>query len=277
MPPSSARIPARSERLSAWRALPTLLRIGFAESIAYRGEVILWMLTMTMPLVSLALWSVVAADGPVGGYSQTQFADYFLVILAVRMGTGTWVTWSISSEVREGHLSMRLLRPLHPLASYAVEMLGAIPLRILCAVPPAAVALFVVASDGVRYATPCIALVLALIGVWCLTFTISAAIGALALFMGSAIGPFMVWQGLFAIFSGYLVPTKLFPGWLSTLADWLPFRYALGFAAEAVLGRLAPGELWRGLLLQWGYVVVMTILTLFLFRRGVRRYEAYGS
>lgn len=267
----------RGNRSASWFSLPTLLRIGFAESIAYRGEVLLWMLTMTMPLVSLALWSVVAADGPVGGYSQAQFADYFLVVLVVRLATGSWVTWSISHEVREGHLSMRLLRPLHPLAAYAIEMLGAVPLRLLCAVPPALVTIFFIVSEGPRNEVSLVTSVLSLVGVWLLTFSTGAALGALAFFMGSAVGPFMIWQGFFSIFSGYLVPTRLFPGWLATLADWLPFRYALGFAAEVLLGRMSPGEVWHGLAIQWSYVLLMFGLAILLFRIGIKRYEAYGA
>src|SRR5690606_3990107 len=34
-------------------ALPTLLRIGVAETVAYRAEFVVWMLTSTMPLVNL--------------------------------------------------------------------------------------------------------------------------------------------------------------------------------------------------------------------------------
>ena len=50
---------------AALRASPTLLRVGFAEAIAYRAEMIVWVLATTMPLVMLALWTSVASDGPV--------------------------------------------------------------------------------------------------------------------------------------------------------------------------------------------------------------------
>jgi len=48
----------RSAPARALRALPTLLRIGVAETVAYRAEFLVWMLTSTMPFVNLALWSV---------------------------------------------------------------------------------------------------------------------------------------------------------------------------------------------------------------------------
>ena len=50
----------------ALRALPTLVRVGFAEAVAYRAEMLVWLLSTTMPLVMLALMTAVAREGPVG-------------------------------------------------------------------------------------------------------------------------------------------------------------------------------------------------------------------
>ncbi|HZU82934.1 MAG TPA: ABC transporter permease, partial [Polyangiaceae bacterium] len=58
---------------NATRALPTMLRVGFAEAIAYRAEMIVWVLATTMPLVMLALWTSVAQGEPVGRYGQPEF------------------------------------------------------------------------------------------------------------------------------------------------------------------------------------------------------------
>jgi len=46
------------------RALPTLLQIGVAETVAYRAEFLVWILTMTQPLIMLGLWTSVARDAP---------------------------------------------------------------------------------------------------------------------------------------------------------------------------------------------------------------------
>ena len=45
--------------LRGFRAVPALMRIGFAEAVAYRAEFVIWMLSTTLPLVNLALWSAV--------------------------------------------------------------------------------------------------------------------------------------------------------------------------------------------------------------------------
>ena len=43
-----------------FRAFPTLLRIGFAEAVAYRAELVIWVLTATAPLISMFIWDRVA-------------------------------------------------------------------------------------------------------------------------------------------------------------------------------------------------------------------------
>src|SRR5262249_40297690 len=93
---------------STVRALPTLFRIGFAEMVAFRAEMLVWVLATTMPLIMLALWSTVARDAPVGRFDQQDFVAYFLATFIVRQLTGAWVAWQLSFEVRTGTLAMRL-------------------------------------------------------------------------------------------------------------------------------------------------------------------------
>jgi len=92
------------------RALPTLLRIGVAETVAYRAEFLVWVLTTTQPLIMLGLWTSVADEGPFGDYSSQKFVAYFLASLIIRQLTGNWVAWQMSEEVQSGAMAMRLAR-----------------------------------------------------------------------------------------------------------------------------------------------------------------------
>ena len=82
------------------RAIPTLLRIGVAETVAYRAEFLVWILTTTLPLVMLALWTSVANEAPFRSFSAEDFVAYYLAALIVRNLTSTWVAWQVSEEVR---------------------------------------------------------------------------------------------------------------------------------------------------------------------------------
>src|SRR5688572_8081955 len=127
------------------RALPTLLRVGVAETVAYRGEFLVWILTTTLPLVMLGLWTSVAEEQAFRNFSSEDFVAYYLANLIVRNLTGSWVAWQISEEIRMGSMSMRLLRPLHPFIALAASHIAAIPFRTIVALP---IALVLLLSSG---------------------------------------------------------------------------------------------------------------------------------
>ncbi len=259
------------------RAYPTLLRVGFAGAVAYRAEMLVWMLTMTMPLVSLALWSAVARSAPVGRFGQREFATYYLATIVVRQLTGSWVVWELIQEIKSGTIASRLLKPIHPFVAYSAENIAAIPLRALFALPFALTGL---ASGGAHLPHGVLSIggvLLSLLGAWLITFFVMAMIGIMSFFIDSSSSLFEVWFACFMLLSGYLVPLELFPGWVKTVTYVLPFRYMLGFPVEILIGSAYPGEVVRGLALQWAYVLSCVGGALVLWRAGVRRFGAFGG
>jgi len=260
------------------RALPTLLRVGFAEAVAYRAELVVWLLSYTMPLVMLALWTAVARDAPVGRFGQRDFAAYYLAALLVRLMTGAYVVWQTNMEIRQGTLAFRLLRPIHPLVAYAAENVAAMPLRLLLALPIAGGALVAIGGERLTHDPLLLAFFpVAVFGGWAITFLAMALVAALAFWVESATSLAELWLGLYGVFSGYLVPLELFPRWVSTLARALPFRYMLGFPVELLLGMTSRAEAAGELAIQWAFVAVLLVAAAGVWRRGVRRYAAYGG
>jgi ABC-2 type transport system permease protein len=261
-----------------WRAYPTLLRIGLSEAVAYRAEFLIWMLATTMPLVMLAITSAMAAEGPVGGFSQHSFVAYYLVTLIVRQMTGAWVAWEMVQEIKEGTLGLRLLRPIHPLASYSAESLAALPLRALISMPVTIAILLLAAKHDVSHDPVNIAVfIVSIAGAWLLNFSVSAIIGTLGLFLESSLQVFELWLGCFMLLSGYLVPLSLFPHWLERLARWLPFAYLQAFPVETLTGIRDRSGAISGLMAQLTWAAVAFSLLLLLWRRGLKRFAAYGG
>jgi ABC-2 type transport system permease protein len=263
---------------STARALPMLFRIGFAEAVAYRAEFLVWILATTMPLIMLALWSAVARDGPVGRFGQTEFTAYFLATFLVRQLTGSWAAWQMNFEIRQGTLATRLLRPIHPMVSYAVENLAAQPLRLVAAVPAAIIGLIVVGAHVLpQSATLWLAWLAAMLGAWLITFLSSYAIGCLAFFAQSSLKVMDVWLTLFFVLSGYLIPVELFPPGLHAAIDWLPFRYQIGLPVEILTSAHATREVFGLLVVQWGWVAFFFVVALALWKAGLKRFAAFGG
>lgn len=261
------------------RAMPTMLRVGLAETIAYRAEMVVWILTTTMPLVMLSLWTSVADEAPFRAYTQRDFVAYYLGALIVRNLTSNWVAWQISEEIRMGTLSMRLLRPVHPFAGYLATHLAALPLRLLV-VTPVVVILFLTDARAVLIDDPARLglFVLSLAGAWLLTFGTFIAIGTLAFFLEKSLALVEVYFGMFMLLSGYLVPLDLMPGWLRGVAEWLPLRYMLGAPVELLIGRYPDAAAAAPVVAaQWAWATAMLAVGALAWRAGIRRFEAYGA
>jgi ABC-2 type transport system permease protein len=261
----------------ALRAYPTLLRVGFAEVVAYRAEFLVWILTTNMPFVMLAIWHAVAADGAVGRFDQSRFVAYYLGAWVVRLVTSTWIVWEMSMDIRNGALAPRLLRPLHALFSYSAEHLAAVPMRLLV-VSPVIVLMGVTAREHLtRDPRLWVVFFLSLIGAWFLIFFTMVLMGSLAFFLESSLGLFDLWLGVHAIFSGYLVPLERLPGWVSRLAVYLPFRSMLAFPVETLVGLEPLPQALRDLGVQAIWAAGTAAMALTMWRRGVKRFVAYGG
>lgn len=273
--------------LQGLRAFPTLLRIGFAEAMAYRAEMIVWMLTSTLPLVSMALWSAVAAGRRIGpeGFSSADFVAYFLLTLVVRLATGSWVLFSMNFEIRTGAMAPRLLRPVHPLLAYAAENMAAVPLRAALVTPLVVVLLFATSARGRLTDDPALlgAALLALPAAWALTFLSMVIIGALAFFIDNSLALFQLWMGSYMLLSGYLMPLSLLPRWAQRAASWLPFKYMLDAPVRLLLG--LPGvpaaevhqRALSGLGAAYLHVGILLLIAALAWRRGLRRFAAFGA
>jgi len=84
-------------------------------------------------------------------------------------------------------------------------------------------------------------------------------------------------DALVFVLAGQIAPTGLLPGGLRTAAEWLPFRYMLGFPIEILLGRVQGDALVRGMILQLVWLAASGGLAYALWRLGVRRHAAVGG
>ena len=260
------------------RALPTLLRIGVAETVAYRAEFLVWILTTTLPLVMLGLWTSVASEAPFRGYTSAAFVAYYLSNLIVRNLTGSWVAWQISEEIRLGAMSMRLLRPIHPYVAFAASHLAAIPFRSVVVLPVAVVLL--VSSGASALTTEPLQLGLLLPSLalaWIITFNLMFMIGAVAFFVTKTMALMNLYFAMFSLLSGYLLPIPLLPRAIGWFAEWLPFRFMLSAPIELMTRPLDSGQVATIMLGQVGWAAATLTLALVMWNRGIKKFEAVGG
>jgi ABC-2 type transport system permease protein len=79
------------------------------------------------------------------------------------------------------------------------------------------------------------------------------------------------------IAGGHLFPLDILPPWLATALDFTPFPYQLFFPVSLYLGRVTGAAMWQGLGMQLFWVGFFYLVARWTWRRGIRRYTAFGG
>jgi ABC-2 type transport system permease protein len=87
------------------------------------------------------------------------------------------------------------------------------------------------------------------------------------------------------LLSGHMFPIDMLAGIptgvagvsLADVVRWLPFEYTAYFPAAVWLGKVRGAALARDLAIEAAWVVVMACACRLAWRRGTRRYAAYGG
>jgi ABC-2 type transport system permease protein len=250
---------------------------AFATLTEYRAETIIWMISGSLPLVMMAVWITLAADGPVGGYTGSDFAAYFLAVYLVRQMTVVWVVWELDREIRLGELSPKLLRPIDPLWGHMAENLAEKVLRLPLVLIPVAIGF---AWTGARLPWTLEALggfLLLLGGAWVVRFFQQYATGLLTFWTDQTVGLERVWFSVSMVLSGALAPLDLFPAAVRSVLPYTPFPYLVDVPVQALLGRLGGADLLLAFAVQAAWAAAFVAGTRLLWRRGLRRYGAVGA
>jgi ABC-2 type transport system permease protein len=260
------------------RATPELFRVGFAELVAYRVEMVIWILTATMPLIMLALWNSVVTEAPLEGFGPTEITRYFAATLIVRQLTSAWLLWELNWQIRSGGLSPRLLQPLHPLARALATAIAAMPMRMVVLTPlvaglviwrPELLAWPGWAAAGLFTVSCALAFLM--------TYLIQALFGMLAFWLDQSEGLFGLWMALWMLLSGYIAPLAMFPEAAQRALAWLPFRGMLAVPVELLGGFLAPADALVDVGVQLGWTALLWAAVALTWRAGLKRYGAFGA
>ena len=259
------------------KAYPALLKAYWARALEYRSQILIYILSSVLPLVMMLVWLTIAEQGPITGYDSTAFISYFLMVTLMRRMTGAWIIWEMDNDIRKGTLSPQLLKPINPIHHLFARVLASKPVQIILVGPPVAIAAILL---GARYDLSIGSLLLttlAACGGLLIEFFAQAIIGTTAFWITQANSLAEAWFLVRALFSGWIIPIDLFPPVITNVLTYLPFRYALSFPVEIILGRRSLAEIGIGLAIQFAWVTAFYLAYRALWQRGLKRYGAVGA
>lgn len=256
------------------------LRAALGVSIMYRAQLVIWVLTGLFPLLMMVVWIIIAQDNPdgsVGGFSRVTFVSYYLAVTVIRRLCGVWIIWDLDEDIRMGMLSAKLLRPIDPVHNYFAMSLTDKPVEMAFVLPPIILAMWWFRAEYDLTAVNFLLVGIGIFGAICIEFFVSMTIGALGFWITQMLSVIQVWFYLRAFFSGWIIPLALFPEALQSFLLYAPFRYALSFPVEILMGQLTPSEIAVGFSIQWGWVLIFFTTYRLLWRKGISQFSAVGA
>jgi ABC-2 type transport system permease protein len=258
----------------------TTMRTAIATQFQYRAANYFYMLGMVAePVIYLVVWTTIArsAGGAVNGITAGQFAAYYIVWTLVRnmnvvFGAPFW-----EFRIREGQFSGQLLRPMHPI-HYDVAYFAGWKIVVVTMWIPIALGLSLVFHPALHpSALEIVVFVCAIWGAYLLRTAVQETIGMLNFWTTRGAAVFDLYMATELLLSGRMVPLKLMPGWVQTLADFLPFKWTFGFPIESLVGNMSTRSLLLGLGAQALWIAGMFFVFRAAFGYAVRHYSAVGG
>jgi ABC-2 type transport system permease protein len=257
------------------RIMQAFASVYYAYMVEYRAELILWVLSGSLPIILMGIWTQAAQQSNFG-LSSTDFARYFITVFFVRQLTVVWVIWEFEREVVEGKLSFRLLQPIDPVwhhfFSHISERGARIPFALLLLVLffflyPAAI--------WIPNFTTFLLFAIAVLCSFCLNFLIQYTLALLAFWTERASSIQEFWFLFYLFLSGVVAPLEVFPPLIRQIALFTPFPYLVYFPANILVG--LPTNVMQGFLVIAVWGIGFLFLNRLLWRKGLKQYSGMGA
>jgi ABC-2 type transport system permease protein len=248
---------------------------------AYRMNILL---KLVRPLVMTAtiatLWYVlltVSDKETLGGFTLVSFIVYLLVIRFIAVfSPGAGSVRDMNEEIQTGDIMMRLVRPVHYLAwlfsrNFPVPLAsGIIGLFVVtfgvwlfgAAVPTGFRALLFIASVMVTIV---------------MQYAIYQGMGVLSFWIYDIWPVERFQKTVTTLLSGEIIPLTLFPSGVQAFLEFLPFAGLAYIPAAIYIGMMPLGKGCILVLVQLGWAILLWMVVLWLYKKGVQKFEAQGG
>ena len=257
--------------------------IGLQNTVVYRWNFLLRSLFDVVPLLgTVYLWRALFASRsqPIGGYEFSSMVYYFLLtILATNLITPTDDEWQIAADIREGQINALLVKPISYL-SYRLSLFLGYRTIYSAVTLPLVLVLFACFHSYVTAPQHAVTWLWAAVSLGMaafLQFFLAYAVAMLAFWLLEISTVVFIIYSFEYFLSGHLFPLDLTPVWFRGALEWLPFTYELFFPVAVFLEKVQGAALFKGLVIQAGWVAVSCIVGQLMWSRGLRHYGAYGG
>lgn len=258
-----------------------IFKTAWQNSLSWRGNILFYFTLSFLPFIGYyALWSAVFSErAGAAGFTFDTLITYAVAALIFERLTWMSPEYGVMENIREGTLAKYLVQPMSYFGYYWSSRIGFRTFSILITIP------FIALLIGLLHdhiVTPGEA------WQWWLFIASMPVAAALQFMFGMILGLLSFWilearyfqyfKGtLLALLGGAMIPYAFFPDAVQAILSALPFRFLASFPLTIYLGRVTGGEAAIGIAIGIAWVIALHGATTLMWRRGLRRFVAFGN
>ncbi len=257
--------------------------MGFQMALEYRVNFAISLISTIYPIfIQCFLWTAIynnSTENQLFGYTYRQMIAYTFLAGLVSRIVRTGFEYEIMEDVKNGKFSKFLVQPLGYFPYRLADFFGQ---KVVSLVMILSILVFMLAGLNIFWG---IALEFTRILVFLVTLLLAVILNFLIFYCISSIAFWVVEIGflfegvriVIVLLSGGIFPLEVFGDGFVQATNLLPFKYTVNYPINVLNGKIPPGDIVPGLLLQVIWIAACIALANYLWRVGSKRYVAVGG
>ena len=266
----------------------SILRINWIHALEYRANALIGLFAILSGLfIEYQIWSLIfesneqskiPISGSADGFTFDQLIVFIFLSIIVGQLKSSWVTSSqMITEIRQGLINKYLIRPISYFWYHLMMFLGVNSLYFI--VYSLLIIIFIIIYPGVLFPTliSCVGFIVSLILSIYLSYCIYFIMVCFAFWFGEVRSIVIAYNLGMLMISGQYIPIRLFPENILSIIQWTPIPYLVDLPVSIATGLIKDANWINDIGYAFLWCLILTVISLIIYRLGIKGYEAYGQ
>ncbi len=257
-------------------------RASMMNMFIYRGTIWLWMLVDVFQFVMMIfLWkSVYQFNDVISGFTFNEMLIYFLLTNLFYVFTEVDAVFAMSEEIKEGRISLYLVKPISYKARLFTEILGR-AMGVLLLLTPIVIITGIVLTFifNIAWTVTIIEVLVAILYIpliLLMMFEFSFFFGTLVIHTSNEFGLVIFMSVFTRVMSGQLIPLSFYPQYLLNIVLYMPFRF-ISYPPLILLDKVSMSDALTGLAVLACWVIGFKIINHFVYKSSIKKMVVFGG
>ena len=258
-----------------------VLKTSMAYEMEYRVNFFSAIVFSMIPFATnVLLWiAIYSTDKGKFDMSMQQMVTYFFCVFVVENLVNNNTVHSIGAEIKNGDINKYLIKPCNYKKYVFFKALAHNLLFCAVGIIPIMCAVFFLKEyisfniSGFHIMFSFVAVILAYV----INFELNFMLSLLAFYLSEVSSLFVTIDVLKGLATGKVIPLSYFPSVISSVLIFTPLQYVCYFPIMILVGDYLPSEIVHKLFIGVLWLLVLRVVSNFLWNKGLQRYSAFGG